>query len=276
MKKHIISTLLMAGLALAGVSAHAEAADTTTNTSTAASAALPVPLQLAIQGGLKVEKNFQAAGGLKGWVLSEGPGRNMVVYTTEDGEVAIAGTMLDAKGQNLTAKYIEQYAPKVDYSKAWPRLESSAYIAEGAKGKAVKSVIYAFEDANCGYCHLAWKALQPYEKAGLQVRWIPVAFLGKDSANKAAAVMTAKDPAVAMAEMHANYGKQSDANTTPVSPEIKAKLDANAKLMNELGFRGTPAILYKDKTGKVVAQDGMPKPNMLPVITGLPAQPAAE
>jgi thiol:disulfide interchange protein DsbG len=276
MKKTFFASMLAAGFLLMGTSAHAQAADT------AAVQKVPPALQLAVQGGLKVERSFSAAGGLTGWVLSEGAGRNMVVYTSADGEVAIAGNMVDAKGTNLTAKYLDQYGTKIDHSKFWSKLEQSTFIAEGAQGKDVKNVIYAFEDANCGYCHQMWKAVQPFEKAGLQVRWIPVAFLAKDSANKAAGVLAAKNPAAAMATMHAEWGQQakpgdpkdamgnlSSFATTSVTPEMKAKLDANAKLMAEMGFRGTPATLYKDKSGKVLAADGMPKPAMFSVITGI-------
>lgn len=274
MKKSILASMLTAGLLLAGTAAHAADAPTVQK--------VPAALQLAVQGGLKVERSFAAAGGMTGWVLSEGPGRNMVVFTSADGEVAIAGNMIDAKGQNLTNKYLDQYGTKLEYSKFWSRLEQSAFVAEGAQGKDVKSVIYVFEDANCGYCHLMWKAVQPYEKAGLQVRWIPVAFLAKDSSNKAAGILTSKDPAAALAALQEEWehpaaaDKSKTANSlaakfavTPVTPEIKAKLDANARLMAEMGFRGTPATLYKDKAGKVLAVDGMPKPAALIGITGI-------
>lgn len=264
MKKTFFASMLAAGFLLMGTYVHAQAADA------AVVQKVPPALQLAVQGGLKVERSFSAAGGLTGWLLSEGPGRNMVVYTSADGEVAIAGNMVDAKGTNLTAKYLDQYSTKIDYSKFWGKLEQSTFIAEGAQGKDVKNVIYVFEDANCGYCHQMWKAVQPYEKAGLQVRWIPVAFLAKDSVNKAAGVLSAKNPAAAFAAMHGDTSaKDSTLGVTPVTPEMKAKLDANAKLMAEMGFRGTPATLYKDKTGKVLAADGMPKPAMLNIITGI-------
>jgi len=268
MKKTFFASLLAAGFLLAA-GAHAQAADAPAAPTAAAVQKIPASLQLAIQGGLKVERSFSAAGGMTGWVLSEGPGRNMVVYTSADGEVAIAGNMVDSKGQNLTAKYLDQYGPKIDYSKFWTKLEQSAFVAEGAQGKDVKNVIYVFKDANCGYCHLMWKAVQPYEKAGLQVRWIPVAFLAKDSTNKAAALLNAKDPAAAIATLHAEWGKTSSFAATPVTPEMKAKLDANGRLMAEMGFRGTPATLYKDKNGKVLSADGMPKPAMLNAITGI-------
>lgn len=268
MNKRILLSLATVGLLSVGAGAHAQTAAESISPQS-----VPAPLQLALQGGLKLERKFEAAGGMTGWILSEGPGRNMVVFTSSDGEVAIAGNMLDAKGQNLTAKYLDQYAPKVDYGKFWNKLEQSAYVAEGAKGKDVKSVIYVFKDPNCSYCHLAWKAFQPYQKVGLQVRWVLVSFLGRDTENKSAALLTSKDPAATLATLHAEFGKPSSLSTTPVSADIKAKLAANNRLMGEMGFRGTPATLYKDKDGKVKAADGMPRANMLPVITGLPEQP---
>lgn len=61
-----------------------------------------------------------------------------------------------------------------------------------------KNVIYVFFDPNCVFCHFAWKALQPYVKAGLQVRWVPVGFLKPTSAQRAAAIREAKTPTQAL------------------------------------------------------------------------------
>jgi thiol:disulfide interchange protein DsbG len=237
----------------------------------ASSDSVPPALKMAVSGGLKVEKSFQAASGLKGWVLSQGPANNMIVYTTADGETAIAGSMVSSTGENLTKKYLDQYAPKPNYEKAWAEVEKSSWVAEGAKGSAVKSVVYVFKDANCGYCHLAWKALQAYEVAGLQVRWVPVAFLAPDSVTKAAALLDAKDGAAALESLHTNFGKKNVATVQP-STAAKAKVEANTQLMGKLGFQGTPVTLYKDKAGKVNAVQGMFKLSDLPGITNLPAQ----
>lgn len=229
---------------------------------------LPAPLQTAVAGGMKVEKSFPAAGGLTGWILSQGVGQNMIVFTPPGGEVAIAGNMLDAKGQNLTKQYLEQHAPKPDYDKMWGELEKSTWVAEGAKD--AKSVIYVFKDPNCGFCHLAWKALQPYEKAGLQIRWVPVAFLSADSYDKAGALLTAKNPEEAISALHEKWGTKTA--VPQANKDVRAKLDANNRLMNSWGFRGTPATLYKDKAGKVKAVSGMFQLSELPAITGLPEQ----
>ena len=44
-------------------------------------------------------------------------------------------------------------------------LEKADAVVEGSASP--KRTLYVFFDANCWFCHLTWKALQPYEKAGL-------------------------------------------------------------------------------------------------------------
>lgn len=263
--KFKISAAIAAALMCAGA-ANAQSKDDTFKVDK-----LPAPLQVAVSGGLKVEKSFPAEGGLTGWVLSQGVGQNVILFTPPSGDVALAGNLLDAKGQNLTKKYLEEHAPKVDYSKMWGLLEKSTWVAEGAKDKDAKSVIYVFKDANCSFCHLAWKALQAYEKVGLQVRWVPVAFLAPDSYDKGAALINSKNANTALADLHSKWGTKY--STAPASQALRDKMDANNKLMNEWGFRGTPATLYKDSSGKVQAVSGMFPLSQLPEITGLPEQP---
>jgi thiol:disulfide interchange protein DsbG len=236
------------------------------------SQSVPPALKLPLQAGFKIEKQFKAEGGLLGWILSQGANKNIVAFTSEDGTVAISGNMINSKGENLTDKYLEQYAPKPNYGKFLSRLENSAYIEEGATGSEVKAVFYVFNDPNCGYCRLAWKAFQPYEKVGLQVRWVPVAFLAPDSLNKAAGLLSALKPSDALKELHEG-GSAAFTGLSKVSPELRDKLVANKRLMDEMGFRGTPATIYKGRNGDLQAIDGMPKLAQIAAMAGLPEQP---
>lgn len=241
--------------------------------SASASAALPASLQLAVQSGWKVEKHFAATSGLTGWVLSRS-GRYTVVFTTADGKALITGAVLDATGKNLTEEYSKKYIPKPDLSKFWPRLATTPYIVEGAKGKDVKFVLYAFEDPNCIFCHMTWLAFQPYEKVGLQVRWIPVAFLRKNSAGKDAAIMLAPDPEAAFRAHHKAWVSEDSGGIAPVPvpANIRAEIVRDNQLMNAMGIRGTPGIVYRDKKGRVVVKSGMPRLSEIPRMTGLPEQ----
>lgn len=259
MKKMLVTVLASALLAAGAANAQGKADEK-----------LPAPVALAVQGGMKFETTFPAPGGMTGYILSQGD-QPMVLYVAPDGQTAIAGAMLDGTGKNLTRDHLAQYAPKPDYEKAWAELEKASYVATGAKGSRARSTIYVFEDANCVYCHYEYRALAPYLKTGLQVRWIPVAFLHADSYDKGAVFLAATDGDAALAEMHRNFGQHG--GTTPPSTSMRARLDANAKLMTNLGFKGTPVTFYKDGSGKVRAVSGMFKLAELPTITGLPELP---
>jgi thiol:disulfide interchange protein DsbG len=152
-------------------------------------------------------------------------------------------------------------------------LEKADAVVEGLTSP--KRVLYIFFDANCWYCNLTWKALQPYEKAGLQVRWVPVAYQKESSTTKAAAIMQAKDRVAAMRENETGYRAESyDGGIAPAkaSKALEAELEANLGLMDRFGVSGTPGLVWKDEKGRVRVRTGMPRLSQLPAITGLPAQ----
>jgi len=161
-----------------------------------------------------------------------------------------------------------------DLPALYAALEKTEVVDEGAAAPA--RVLYVFFDANCWYCHLAWKALQPYQRAGLQVRWVPVAYQKDSSVGRAAAVMQAKDRAAALRENELGYRAQTyDGGIAPaanVPAALAAQFDANTALMQRFGSPGTPALVWKDSAGQVRVRTGMPRLSQLPAITGLPAQ----
>ena len=152
-------------------------------------------------------------------------------------------------------------------------LEKTDAVVEGPSSP--KRILYVFFDANCWYCHLTWKALQVYEKAGLQVRWVPVAYQKDSSTTKAAAIMQAKDRVAAMRENETGYRAESyDGGIAPAkaSKALEAQLEANFQLMDRFGVSGTPGLVWKDEKGRVQVRTGMPRLSQLPAITGLPEQ----
>ena len=154
----------------------------------------------------------------------------------------------------------------------WQQLENANYIVSGTRTRP-KSVIYAIFDPDCGFCHSLWLALKPYEAAGLQVRWIPVGFLGRDSRLKAAAVLDGGDAEFEQQQWDFENGA---AIRFSVSDDLKSKLDENRELMRAAQIHGTPGILYRDASGHVRKCSGMPKLRALPAITGLPAEPQTD
>lgn len=262
LRRRYIAAALVAGGAALVMPATATSSD-----------AYPKAIRQAVDTGVKVVRQFPAASGLTGWVLAR-QGQYSIVYTTADKKTLLAGSLIGERGENISERYEEQYVPKPDLGALFQQLEKSSYIAEGAAAGA-KTAIYVFVDANCPYCHAAWLAFQPYEKAGVQVRWIPVATLGPTSMPKAIEVIAAADKLAAFRAMEANQGKPWSASaqsTEAAQPAAAAAIRRNGELMQSFGIAGTPGMLWKDKQGKVQLRSGMPRLSDFPAITGLPEQ----
>ncbi len=233
----------------------------------------PKAIRQAVDSGVKVVRQFPAVSGLTGWVLAQ-DGQYSTVYTTADKKTLLAGALIGERGESISALYEEKYVPKPDLGVLFSQLEKSTYVTEGAVSSA-KATVYVFVDANCPYCHSAWLAFQPYEKAGLQVRWIPVATLGPTSMPKAIEVMVAADKLAAFRAMEANHGKAwtaSAQSSEAAQPGTAAAIRRNGELMQRFGIAGTPGLIWKDKQGKVQIRSGMPRLSEFPAITGLPEQ----
>ncbi len=134
----------------------------------------------------------------------------------------------------------------------WTKLEASAWVRDG-KADAPR-VVYTFSDANCPYCHKFWEAARPWVDAGkVQLRHIMVGVIREDSPAKAAAILSARDPSAALLENEHQFDRGGIKALPNISREIAGKLDANQVLMLEMGFQGTPGILFQDAQGQCSA-----------------------
>lgn len=233
----------------------------------------PGVIQDAVKNGINVVKSFPAASGLTGWVL-ERDGEHSIVYTTGDRKTMLIGNLVTDNGKILSAEYEDRYIPKADFSGLYAELEKAPQVVEGTQANP-KRVLYIFTDPECPYCHLAWKALQPYEAAGLQVRWVMVAVIKPSSLPKAVEILGSADKTATFRSMESNHGKPWTA-ALKMEPgkaaSIQKGLESNAILMERFKFGGTPGFVWKDEKGEVHLQAGMPKLSELTRITGLPRQ----
>lgn len=227
--------------------------------------ATPAPIKALEAQGVEVMGTFDAPGGLKGYagMIRHQP---LAIYLTPDGKQAIVGTMIDGKGVELSEEPLNRLVNKPMTERTWKQLEASTWIADGAK--SASRVIYTFTDPNCPYCNKFWNDARPWVNAGkVQIRHVMVAILGPTSPGKAAALLSATDPQAALT----HHAQQSGGVAKPVaqiSPKVSAKLDANYKLMQQLGFAATPAILYMGDDGYLKRMSGAPSADMLNRILG--------
>lgn len=147
---------------------------------------------------------------------------------------------------------------------AWKRLEAATWIADGATN--APRAVYAFTDPNCPLCSRFWSDARPWVDSGkVQLRHVMVAVIDETSAPKAAALLSAKDPSMALVRYETHHAR---AVAVPVDAALRRKLDANESLMRDFGAPGTPAIVYRDASGVIRRFDGAPSAEMLRTILG--------
>lgn len=211
-----------------------------------------------VGAGMTVVSNFDAAGGLNGWVIQDGESKeHVVVYTTQDGEVMLAGLAIDRYGNNLSAEYSEKYLPAEDHSAAFEDFTQNADAVLLGSPTAPVELTVAY-DANCGFCKVFHKLTEPAIEAGeVRLRVVPVAILGSDSGPKAAGILGAKDADKAVHAATHDQGVIEKSNDTA----LLAKVQANTQMMRKHGFNGTPLVLYRigdEATGTIVIANGVP------------------
>ncbi len=228
---------------------------------------MPAVLKGVEKHGFEVVSEFDAPGGLRGFAGTVGGQQPAAAYVTADGKHVLVGSMFDAEGNEVAAETLEKLVAAPMSAKMWSKLEASAWVRDG-KADAPR-VVYTFSDANCPYCHKFWEAARPWVDAGkVQLRHIMVGVIREDSPAKAAAIMAARDPSAALLENEHQFDRGGIKPLPGISREIAAKLDANQVLMVEMGFQGTPGILFQDAQGQVQRRAGLPQGNDLQAVLG--------
>lgn len=194
----------------------------------------------------KVVEVFPGPAGLVG-VGAMLNGRTDLTWMTADGRYLIAGSVLNAQGQDAGAARRTAYAA-ADMARFWASTQRAPAVVRGSGPKQ----IYVFFDPNCAYCSQAFKSLASIENQAT-VHWIPVAFLKPDSMGRAVAILGADDPVAALTRneqsfnLQASQGGQAPA-TTP-RPEIVRKVSDNTVLLRTLGAPTTPLLVFEGAKG---------------------------
>ena len=215
----------------------------------------PAPIQALASKGITIKGSLPGPAGFKGYV-GDYQGRPMPVYLLPDGKHVVIGTLLDAKGNDLTQQPLQAATAPSLSEATWAELGKATWIAEGAN--TPKRIVYVFTDTECPYCHKLWLATQPLLASGdVQVRHILVAVIAPQSLNRAAAILDAPHPKAALYQHENTFGHSTVQPLASVSTATEKRIAANIALMQKLGIQGTPATVYKDAAGKIRMAAGM-------------------
>ena len=133
------------------------------------------------------------------------------------------------------------------------------------------NTVYVFFDPTCPHCATLWDNARPL--AGkLRVVWIPIGWLQRSSEPQAATILSAPDPAAAMAENEASVlNRQGGITVSPsLSDEAVAKVKANTELFKQIGEESVPLIVFKNgKTGEYGSVAGAVPAEQLAAMAGV-------
>jgi len=109
------------------------------------------------------------------------------------------------------------------------------------------NTVYVFFDTTCPHCAALWASAKPL-LGRLKMVWIPIGLLQRASTAQGATILSAPDPAAAMAENEASLlarGGGITANPS-LSDEVLAKIKENTELFQRLGADSVPLIVYRN------------------------------
>lgn len=225
----------------------------------------PPVLDVLEANGLDIVDEFPVGDGLRGFAAVAGQ-QPIAVYVTSGGD-AIVGTRIDSNGNDRDAMQLQELVATPMGERMLSQLESADWVLDGSAN--APRVIYTFSDPNCPYCNRLWQAARPWVEDGkVQLRHLLVGIIGEDSPGKVATILGAKDPSAMLAENERRFAQGGVSATPSVPADVRRRLESNQLLMMELGFRGTPALVFRDAEGTVQRRSGMPRGDDLDAVLG--------
>ena len=202
--------------------------------------------------------------GLKGMFVQNGP-HFQVLYATPDDQGAIAGTLWDANGKNVTRQQIRLIpgavpSVRIDDGRNLAPSSLETQLHGGSVGVATAPQVVMFIDPRCSFSVRAMKLLQPaVDRGGIRLKVIPLSLLDYEDAGASTryALAMVTRPAGTMVEDW--MSDQLTAHLDEVSSTARADLDQNMAVAKSLSLSGTPTFFWRKKDGTAGRLDGVPR-----------------
>jgi thiol:disulfide interchange protein DsbG len=167
-----------------------------------------------------------------------------------------------------------QEAPdKTNVTKPAEPYEAVASQGKGFTAGAMMSAhtAYVLFDPQCPHCGHLWEASVPLH-GKVKFVWIPVSIMNAKSAPQGAALLSAANPVVLMAEHEKSIlaGTGGTAASASIPADLDQAIKTNTRLFNSMGVDSVPFVIAKNvRTGQVVTHSGAMDTPALAVFLGI-------
>ncbi|WP_291366618.1 thiol:disulfide interchange protein [Acetobacter sp. UBA5411] len=225
---------------------------------------VPVPYQTLRTALTERAHDLAPELGLKGMFVQNGP-HFQVLYATPDGQGAIAGTLWDAQGKNITRQQIRLIpgavpSVRIDGGAMRASQPLADQIHGGDVGAADAPQVVMFIDPRCSFSVRAMRLLQPaVDRGRLRLKVVPLSLLDYEDAGASTryALAMVGRPASSMVGDWMN--DQLGAHLDQTSTTAKEALDQNMTVAHSLSLTGTPTFFWRKKDGTAGRLDGVPR-----------------
>lgn len=161
------------------------------------------------------------------------------LYASRDGQFVFSGDMYKTRAEGGVINLSEQKLAVVR-EKELKGLKAGDLITYKAKDQ--KAEVFVFTDTSCGYCQRLHQQMSAYNERGITVHYLAFPRGGMDSetAETMRAVWCEKDRRTAM-----DHAKLNGVTAKPPK-DCKDPVEAEYKMGNRFGVRGTPAIFTRE------------------------------
>ncbi len=231
-------------------------------------------------GRLDARRVFDGPHGLYGVVVGAkgDPNSASILWVTPDRRAVLAGTLIDSAGNDLNT--VAKFRLGLQFNPTESLRRASLPAAKAIMTPGRGPILTAFIDPNCSFCHMLYDQIMPHVLKGeLRIRFVIVGVVKRDSARRAAAILSARDPLAALAEDQRAFDVAREEGgypiaKAPLTPGSVATVAANNALISKAGIDGTPALIYCSRQKSAVQMIvGMPT-NLAALLADLSDRPA--
>ncbi|MBE8215590.1 MAG: thioredoxin fold domain-containing protein [Endozoicomonadaceae bacterium] len=224
-----------------------------------------------------IQKTFQVKPyHLTGYVLQPKDAEQdpTILYTQNKTGLIFLGAIFDITGNPLTEEHTKQHLFPEFAKKFIHTVSKENWFLIGSP--SAPHQVYFIGEPNCTICHRLYLDLKPFiEQKKLAIRWIMVSFIDKTSLNKAAAILQAKDPVVALNELH-NTEVFKPIPDNQITESTQQIIQNNLQIIANNTTISAPILFFIDHKQRPIRINGYPSrplPEFVSMLGRLPDSP---